>query len=195
MPGGHRGSRVDNVIHHSVRVNRRTVLLDCGAAGKGRCAMGRTAMALSLALLCTACAHSGPTLSSAERLELYRAHAGPPVASFRIDRIDGAMRWTPLGDRALAVWNSPAQGYLLEFRTPCPGLSFASSINISHSQGRVNVRMDSVQPRAANGSTISQSCRIASAQPIDGRALNDAKRELREASAMDRPEGAVPEEG
>lgn len=156
--------------------------------------MGRVAMALSLVLLCTACAHSGPTLSSAERLELYRAHAGPSVPSFRIDRIDGAMRWTPLGDRALAVWNNSAQGYLLEFRAPCSGLSFAGSINISHSQGLVNVRMDSVQARAANGSAISQPCRITSARPIDGRALNDAKRELREASVVDRPADVVPED-
>lgn len=149
---------------------------------------------LALALLSTGCAHSGAALTSADRLELYRAHAGAPVGSFNIDRIAGVTRWTPLGDQALAIWNTPNQGYLIEFRTRCSGLSFASSITISNSLGMVNVRMDSVQPRAANGSTISPPCRIASARPLDGRAINDAKRELREASVVDRPADARPEE-
>ena len=60
--------------------------------------------------------------------------------------------------------------------------------------GMVNARLDSVQPRAANGSAISQPCRISSARPLDGRALSEAKRELRQASVIDRPEGVVPEE-
>ena len=157
--------------------------------------MKRILNVLALVLLLGACAHSGPTLTTAERLELYRAHAGQPVASFNIDRIAGVTRWTPLGDRALAIWNTPNQGYLLEFRVPCSGLSFAGSITISNSLGRVNPRLDSVQPRAANGSAISQPCRISSARPLDGRAINDAKRELREASVVDRPEDAVPDEG
>ena len=55
--------------------------------------------------------------------------------------------------------------------------------------------MDSVQPRAANGSAISQPCRIGSARPLDGRAINEAKRELREASVIEREPGVVPEEG
>lgn len=157
--------------------------------------MKRMSIVLVLVMLLLGCAHSGPTLSTAERVELYRAHAGPPVASFNISRVTGVTRWTPLGDQALAIWNTSTQGYLLEFRTRCSGLSFASSITISNSMGLVNARLDSVQPRAANGSAISQPCRISSARPLDGRALNDAKRELREASVIDRPEGVTPEEG
>ncbi len=141
-----------------------------------------------------ACAHSGPSLSAAERLDLYRAHAGPPVASFQISRVAGVNRWTPLGDQALAIWNTSVQGYLLEFRTRCAGLSLASSITISNSMGMVNPRLDSVQPRAANGSAISQPCRISSARPLDGRALSEAKRELREASVIERAADVVPEE-
>lgn len=156
--------------------------------------MKRILIVLSLALLSTGCAHSGSALTTAERVELYRAHAGAPVASFNIDRVAGVNRWTPLGDQALAIWNTANRGYLLEFRTRCNGLSFASSITISNSAGLVNARLDSVQPRAANGSTISQPCRISSARPLDGRALNDAKRELRDASVVDRPEGVTPEE-
>ncbi|AKC88041.1 hypothetical protein WQ53_15965 [Pseudoxanthomonas suwonensis] len=152
-------------------------------------------IALSMVAVVAACAHSGPSLTSAERLELYQAHAGPPVASFRIDRIAGVTRWTPLGDQALAFWNTPNQGYLLEFHARCSGLSIASSITISNSMGLVNARLDSVQPRAANGSAISQPCRISSARPIDGRALNDAKRELREASVVERPADVEPDGG
>lgn len=156
--------------------------------------MKRIAVLSTLLALLVGCAHSGPTLTSAERLELYRAHAGPPVASFTINRVSGITRWTPLGDQALAIWNTSTQGYLLEFRTRCSGLSIASSITISNSMGLVNARFDSVQPRAANGSAISQPCRISSARPLDGRALSDSKRELREASVIDRPEGVTPEE-
>jgi hypothetical protein len=156
--------------------------------------MKRISIVLAPVLVLAGCAHSGPTLTTAERLELYSAHAGPPVASFNIDRIAGVTRWTPLGDQALAIWNSPNSGYLLEFRTRCSGLSFGSSITVSNSLGLVNARLDSVQPRAANGSAISQPCRISSARPLDGRALGDAKRELREASVVDRPEGVTAEE-
>lgn len=156
--------------------------------------MKRIPIASTLVLLLAGCAHSGPTLTTAERLELYDAHAGAPVASFNIDRIAGVTRWTPLGDQALAIWNTPENGYLLGFRAPCPGLSLGSSITISNSLGLVSARFDSVQPRAANGSAISQPCRISSARPLDGRALGEAKRELREASVVDRPEGVTAEE-
>ena len=153
-------------------------------------------LALLASLLAGGCAHSpGPAMTSAERLELYRAHAGPPVASFAIDRVAGVNRWTPLGDQALAIWNTPNRGYLLEFRSRCSGLPIASSITISNSLGTVNPRVDSVQPRAANGSAISQPCRIGSARPLDGRAINEAKRELREASVIEREPGVLPEEG
>jgi Family of unknown function (DUF6491) len=158
--------------------------------------MKRLLIVLALAVwAASGCAHSGSSLSSTERLEPYRTHAGPQAGSFNINRINGITRWTPLGDQALAIWNAPNQGYLLEFRTRCSGLSFASSITISNSLGLVNVRLDSVQPRAANGSAISQPCRISSARPLDGRAINEAKRELREASVVERAADVVPEEG
>ena len=110
--------------------------------------MMRIAVLSALVASLAACAHSGPSLDTAQRLEIYRAHAGPPVASFQINRVAGVTRWTPLGDQALAIWNTPAQGYLLEFRARCSGLSIASSITISNSMGMVNARLDSVQPRA-----------------------------------------------
>ncbi|UWX03413.1 hypothetical protein H1235_09100 [Pseudoxanthomonas sp. NC8] len=88
-----------------------------------------------LALVLAGCAHSGPALTTSERIALYEEHAGAPVASFNIDRVAGVTRWTPLGDQALAIWNTPNSGYLLGFRSRCTGLSFGSSITISNSLG------------------------------------------------------------
>lgn len=142
---------------------------------------------LSIALLAAGCAHPGDPMTGSERLELYRAHAGGPVASFRIDRVGGANRWTPLGDQALAIWNTPVDGYLLELQARCPGLSFASAITLSNWSGVVSVGVDGVQPCAENGSAISQPCTIANAGALDGQALNTGKRELREMSVVERP--------
>lgn len=66
--------------------------------------MMRIAVLSALVASLAACAHSGPSLDMAQRLEIYRAHAGPPVASFQINRVAGVTRWTPLGDQALAIW-------------------------------------------------------------------------------------------
>lgn len=134
------------------------------------------------AVAMAACSH-GPTLTTQERLELYRAHAGAPVMSFRLDRMTGMQQWTPLGDQALAVWSSGSRGHLLELRNRCPSMLSAGGISITNSLGNVNARMDSVVPRTAGMRT---SCRIDSIRPIDGSALRDAKRELRDAQIVDR---------
>jgi hypothetical protein len=63
---------------------------------------------VAAAIALSACATGG--LRDAEKLDLYRAHAGDPVGSFNFfGRLNG---WTPLGDSAvvltLRVWtNSP----------------------------------------------------------------------------------------
>jgi hypothetical protein len=154
--------------------------------------MTGTAVLLACGLLIAACASSGG-MSRADRLALYRQHAGPPVQSFRLDRFHRFYRWTPLGDEAIAVWTSGSQGHLLEFRSRCTGLGLSHSITISNQMGRVNARFDSVQPRT--GPTATQrACRIWTIRPLDGRTLRDAKREMREASLIDRPADVVPEE-
>src|SRR5690242_1159541 len=81
------------------------------------------------AVALAACSH-GPTLTTQERLDLYRAHAGAPVMSFRLDRMTGMQQWTPLGDQALAVWSSASRGHLLELRNRCPSMLSAGGISI-----------------------------------------------------------------
>ena len=142
----------------------------------------RTLVLPLVAAALAACA-TGPTLTTQERLDLYRAHAGAPVMSFRLDRMTGTQQWTPLGDQALAVWSSANRGHLIELRSRCPSMLSAGGISLTNSLGNVT-RMDAVVPRTAGG--MRNTCRIDTIRPIDGSALRDAKRELREAQLVDR---------
>ncbi len=94
----------------------------------------------ALAMLLCACAHS-PT-DPRERLSWYRQNAEPPVADFAYAR---HLRWEALGNQALAVWPRRDAGFLLEMVSPCPGLDEASTVRLSHGDGRVRARLDSVQ--------------------------------------------------
>lgn len=153
--------------------------------------MRKAIPALVLVATLAACA-TGPTLTTEERLALYREHAGAPTGSFRLERMPGMQNWTPLGDQALAVWSSANRGHLLELRSRCSGLSPAARISITNSMGVVGARLDSVVVSPAAGA-MARSCRIETIRPIDGTALREAKRELREAQYIDRSE-APPEE-
>lgn len=139
------------------------------------------------------CATS-PTLTTQERLALYREHAGPPVMSFRLERVVGTHNWTPLGDQAVVVWSSASRGHLLEMRTRCSGMAMASRIAITNRMGQVTARVDSVVPRTATGLVPvgSGTCRIDTIRPLDGRTLRDAKRELREANYIEQSEAPPP---
>jgi hypothetical protein len=134
-------------------------------------------------------ASTGQTTS--ERLELYRSFAGEPVSRFRLTR---TFQWTPLGDEAIAVWPRVNEGFLLEFRSRCPGLFSARNINISNSGDWVTARFDSILLRGSMSTTGSLGCRIWTIRPLDGRALNDARRELREARAVPRAADVTPEQ-
>jgi hypothetical protein len=149
----------------------------------------------SLVLACGVCACShGPSLSTEDRLALYREHSGEPVGAFRLDRTLGTRNWTPLGDQALAVWQSSNTGFLLELRSRCTGLSTASRIAITNLGGQVSARTDRVVPGTVGGARPGlASCRIEIIRPIDGSALREAKRELRDAEYLER-EAAPPEE-
>lgn len=142
------------------------------------------ALVLPMLAVALAACSTAPTLTTQERLDLYRAHSGAPVMSFRLDRMTGMQQWTPLGDQALAVWSSGNRGHLLELRNRCPGMLSAGGISITNSLGNVTARMDSVVPRMVGASN--RGCRIDSIRPIDGRALRDAKREIRDAQIVDR---------
>jgi len=139
------------------------------------------------------CATS-PTLSTQDRFNLYVQHAGPPVASFRLARFVRQTQWTPLGDRALAVWTSQSVGHLLELRGRCTGLSIAHTVEITNSFGTVNARWDSVIPRTSSVA-MPQSCRIIRIRPLDGTAIRDARREMRNTIYGTRPADLVEDTG
>jgi hypothetical protein len=140
-----------------------------------------------------ACSH-GPTLSSEDRLALYREHAGEPVASITLPST-GMRQWTPLDDRTLAVWENASTGHLIETRNPCPRMSTASRLSITNAMGMATAGMDSVVTHGATGTFAGvNACRIETIRPLDGSAIREAKRELRDYDVIDRSE-APPEEG
>lgn len=156
--------------------------------------MNKNGIYVSLALILAGCASSGPTLTTDERLQLYRANS-TPVGSFRIDNRNGRVtQWTALGDQALTVWAASSQTYLLELRNRCSGLSFATAISISNSFGTVSPGFDSVQPLSAGRAATSPSCRIASARRINNRSLQEAKQDMRDATLVERDPNAKPDD-
>lgn len=114
-------------------------------------------------------------LRDADRLALYRQHAGEPVESFRYTTtISG---WTPLGDSALAVWARPREAYLLTLTGHCPDLEFAQGISVTHQFRRVYARFDRVIPLSAT--SMAMPCHIREIRPLDVAALKEAQREMR----------------
>ena len=139
-------------------------------------------LALLAATLLAGCATGN--LSTAEKLALYRDHAGEPVKDFRyLGHLNG---WAPIGDSALAVWTKPNEAYLLEFAGRCQDLEYATAISITQFANRVNARFDDVLPVGAGTSSIKIPCRIDTIRPLDVKALRASEKELREASAVER---------
>ncbi|TWI01866.1 hypothetical protein IP90_02426 [Luteimonas cucumeris] len=152
--------------------------------------MKKLLLLLLATLLAGACAHN--TLSTEDRLALFRANAGEPVEHFQYSR---NLRWTPLGDQALAVWPGRNQGYLLELRARCPDLNFANAIQITNSMNRVNARFDSVivLSRPGGSNSMRVPCRIQTIQPLDMDGLRSDKYEMREAQSAERAPGTTEE--
>ena len=142
---------------------------------------------LAAALLCcslAACATDG-RLGSAERLELYRAHAGPPQNDMQLfGSLNG---WNELGDRALAVWTRPSEAYLLELTGPCQNLPYAQAIGLTSRAGRVSARFDKVLVQGG-GPGAGFPCHIASIRRLDVKALRASEQELRQAQVQEREE-------
>lgn len=130
---------------------------------------------LFVAVLISACASTG--LSRDERVELYRANAGDPVGSFK--NWNRSLQWRALSNDALVVWARPSEAFLLEFRNSCAGLVSAREITISNSGQLVASGFDSV--RITSPLANRTACRISSIRPLNMQAINDAKREEREA--------------
>ena len=130
-----------------------------------------------------ACA-TGPRQTDAERLDMYRSHAGEPVKHFQyFGTLNG---WTPLGDTALSVWTKPSQAYLLELTGACPDLDYAPSISVTQHMGRVSARFDDVIPLGGGTGTLRMPCRIETIRPLDVKALRASEKEMREAAAVER---------
>ena len=145
------------------------------------------ALAAALVAMTAAGCATDAGLRDEQRLALYRQHAGEPVASFQyFGRLSG---WTPLGDRALAVWTRPSQAYLLELTGSCLDLEYANAITVTHQSGRVHARFDDVLVLGTN--TMRIPCRIEQIRHVDGAALKQAEREMREAvETMDRDQAS-----
>lgn len=129
-----------------------------------------------LAGVVSGCASTGK-LSDADRLALYRSHAGEAVDSFRTLGT-GITGWTPLSDEAIAVWTRPSEAWLLDLDGGCPDIRFAHSISITDSIGRVRAKFDRVQ--AGESERITTGCQITAIRPLDVSALKQAQRELRQ---------------
>ena len=131
--------------------------------------------ALCVAILASGCASTG--MSQNDRVALYQQHAGEPVANFR--NWNRSLQWRALSDDALVVWARPNEANLLEFRNGCPGLRSAREITNSNSGQMVVAGFDSV--RITSPLANRTACRITTIRPLDLQAINDAKREQREA--------------
>lgn len=129
-----------------------------------------------------------PNQTEAERLELYRSHAGEPVPSFQyFGTLNG---WTPLSDSALTVWTRPSQAYLLELSGPCQDLESTIAISVTNTMGRVHSRFDDVIVRGGGGvSGAHFPCRILTIRPLDVKALKATQKEMREAAVVEREAG------
>ena len=152
--------------------------------------MNRTLLLTSL-LLVTACAGQ-PTMSPAERLELYRSHAGEPVSGFVLrGRLWG---WRSLGDGALAVWTRGNEAFLLELTGRCPELQTTTSIELTSSVGRVSAGFDRVIVRRSPGQNPSRfGCPIRTIRPLNTQAIHESQSDLGQGDATER-DPSIPDE-
>ncbi len=143
-----------------------------------------SSLAASALVLAVAACSSMPKQTDAERLDMYRTHAGEPVKDFRyFGSLNG---WTPLGDQALAVWTRPNEAYLLELTAHCMDLNFAPAIRITNMMGSVSARFDDVIVHGGGAGVGRVPCRIDQIRPLDVKGLREAQREMREAQVVER---------
>lgn len=137
--------------------------------------LAKTVFVLITLALVAACS-SQPRMTTAERLDFYRSHAGDPVRSISTQgRLWG---WRPIGDSALTVWTRRDQGYLLELFSRCPDLTSATSISLSSRIGRVSAGFDSVLVQRIGAPGRPTACRINTIRPVNTRVVKESKRDL-----------------
>lgn len=143
----------------------------------------RVILPLLVALLALVACTTAPRMSSAERLELYRAHAGEPVRSVSVPaRLWG---WRALGDDTLTIWTRSDRGYLVELVNRCPEISFAKKIGLTNRSGRVWAGFDSVIVQRGGRSSNPTLCRISTIRPIEPRAVSESRRDLEKVDLVD----------
>lgn len=155
-------------------------------------AMTRSILFLSsllVALSGAGCA-SNAGLRDAERLALYRTHAGEPVDS--IQYFGNYNGWTPLGNGTMALWTRPSQAWLMEMYEPCSDLDYAHTIGIRSMGGRLSARFDRIHI-SSNG-LIPVSCTIKEIRPLDVKAIRVAEKDAR-AKRQVEAESAAPSSG
>jgi hypothetical protein len=143
----------------------------------------KRASIMAFLLLLAGCTGTA-ALTTQERLELYRAHAGEPVRSFRYN--GHLWGWSALGDGSLGLWTRSDQGYLIEFARRCPDLEFDVALMISSRGGQVFAGTDSIVVRRTSGGIGGVRCRIETIRPLDARAVRESKRTLRAAELVER---------
>jgi hypothetical protein len=130
---------------------------------------------LSTVLALAGCAGSRIAASNQERLELYEAHS-TPVENFRIARLQGRqVRWSPIGDQALMVYDESDQPHLLQLPEKCSGLATARTISLTNASGVVTPGSDSVQLIGPSKAGSAYFCKIGSARRIDMAAVKEAR--------------------
>jgi len=130
---------------------------------------------LATVLALAGCVGSNIQASNEERLKLYQSHS-TPVESFQTSKLQGRqVKWSPVGDQALVVYDESGQPLLLELPEKCNGLATARSVSLSNSTGTVTPGTDSVQLNNASRAGSAYYCRIGSARRIDMDAVKQAR--------------------
>lgn len=144
---------------------------------------------LLIAGLCLALAGCATTgrLGSAEKLDLYRAHAG--AAQNDMQFFGSLNGWTELGDSALVVWTRPSEAYLLELNGPCQDLPYATAIGLTSRMNRVSARFDKVLVRDPTAGPRVP-CFIKTIRRLDVKSLRADEKEMRQAQVQEREESA-----
>lgn len=127
-----------------------------------------TAVLAALAL--SACATN--RISDSDRLALYQAHAGAPVAQVRyLDPIG----WDRIDDQHVVLDMRPRESWLLTLSGPCLNWGSGSPfLQVSSTNGMTLSRFDKV---IVPGSQIS--CQIQEIRPLDAKAVRASERALR----------------
>lgn len=106
------------------------------------------------------------TEREAERLAEFQRYAGEPVESMPFWRLQS---YEALGTEAVVVWTAVNTAWLIKVLPPCTDLPWAKAIGLSSSMRKVNAKFDHVIAGK-------DQCNIASIQPIDYKAMRDARK-------------------